>query len=175
MSRVLLGFLLAITIAPLTASAAHPWQPYTNKHLGFTVQYPPGWKVAAVDQFQNQQVSIIHSGKKNYAVNVTIMPFKSGATIQATKNAFIAFENKTEHNPIFVHLTWSPAAVGGRTALVTLVKPSTEGGVRLTSAVYIVTWRANVYQITLDAYERLSRLSQFPSIYGKILRTWRFI
>jgi hypothetical protein len=175
MRRVLVSLLLALTIAPMAASAAQPWRLVSDKHLGFSVRVPPGWKVEKVDQFQSNQLTMTYAGKVNYALNVTILPFKSGASIQATKNTFVTFEAGSQHNSIFVHLPWSATAIGGRNALVTLVKPSTEGGVNLTSAVYVVTSRGNVYMITTQAYRRLVRLSQFPALYSQILRTWRFL
>jgi hypothetical protein len=178
MRRVLSGLLLAIVIAPLAPLAAHaakPWPLFSNKHLGFSVRYPPGWKVAAFDQLQNKQVTMISSGKVNYALNVTILPLRPGKTRQATKNVFVSFEARSQHNPIFQRVPWSATTLGGRTASVTLIKPSTEGGVGISSAVYVVPWRNSLYEITLTAYKRLSRLGQFPALYGQILRTWRFL
>jgi hypothetical protein len=90
---------------------------------------------------------------------------------------FVSYESTTG-NQQFAHLHWSRTTLGGKAAMVGIIRPSTEGGVALSNAVLVTQWHTHIYEVSVTAYNSKpvpSRLQQFPRVYGQILRSWRFL
>jgi hypothetical protein len=174
MRRILLVLLLPALLLPTAASAAG-WHTFLSKPLGLAIKYPPGWKATAINQAGNKQLDLIYAGKVNYSLTVLVLPFRPGANISASRATFVNYESNQLHISSFKRLGWTPLTIGGHPALAGIVSPPTEGGVKISNAVYLVSARRSVFEINAIAYHRLSQLSQFPAIYRQILATWRFV
>ena len=170
MRRYLGVLALAAALVPAGALAAS-WHHFSSKSFGFSVKYPSGWTVTQTAI--PQQVSIQRSGTPAYSVQVSVPGVKAGANIARTLFNVKAFELSRGNAP-FAPAHWTQATIRGHPAMVALVRPSTEGGVAVSDAIYVTSSRTHVYEITTVAYGA-SSLSKFPSVYGKILKSWRFL
>ena len=188
MRRCVLAVLLAALILPASASAASPrathhasipWRVYRNTRLGFAFRYPANWALNAGNPASKtgDQVAIEYPGRGNYSLTAEILPISATPSLSETLQRVIAYQRSVTHSALFAHIAWSRTSLGGRPAEAGVLRPSTEGGVPVSNGIYVTQWRSRVYQITIFSEHKppFSRLSQFPSIYGRILATWRFI
>lgn len=186
--RVLVLILLAALLAPAGAAASSKhstkpqpkgvaWRTYSNKKLGFSLRYPGNWRLTPSSTSLNAQVLLSYSGKTPYGLTITVLPMSVRPTLGATLQQFIALQQQ-QNNMIFARIKWTSASVGGKPAMAGVARsPATEGGISISDAVYVTQSRSHVFQILAVSYHRppLSQLSQFPSIYTQILKTWRFL
>jgi hypothetical protein len=109
-------------------------------------------------------------------MTVTVLPVRPDRSLQGSLKRFLQYERQSG-NAAYVKATWTRGTLGGRTALGTVIRPSTEGGVSLSYGVYVAPWRTHVYQVTVVAYGKPvpSSLRAFPAVYGQMLKTWRFL
>jgi hypothetical protein len=183
MRRFVLVFLLAVLLAPSGVSAASRkapkgWRVYTSRPMHISLEYPSNWKLfPMVLPNQPGEVTLSHQGTSIYSLQIQILPFSAAASIGKTLQLFLGYARRTTHSSVYARTRWSAVTLGGRTAMAGVLRPSTEGGSSLSDAIYIAQWRGLVYEITAADFHKppLSRLSQFPSIYAKILATWRFL
>jgi hypothetical protein len=171
------SFLLALTalvmLVQATASAAS-WQHFSSKPLGFALQYPPGWLLTTSQQ--PKQISVQHQGRPMYSLQVSLLAVKPGSSISQTLSRVKNYE-RSLGDTAFASIHWSSISIGGRGAMVGVFRPSTEGGVAISTAIYITASRIHVYELTAVDYRHppATKVASFPGIYHQILSTWRFL
>jgi hypothetical protein len=187
MHRLMFAIVLAALLFPAGAAASSKnttspkktsvaWRTYSSKKLGFTLRYPTNWSVLSATGPGNQQV-LLSQRTTSYGLTITVLPIGVEPTIRSTLQRYMTYQQQL-HNAIFSRIRWSQTSIGGWPAMVGVARsPATEGGITVSDAVYVTQSRSHVYQIVAVSYHRppLSQLSQFPAIYGQILKTWRFI
>ncbi len=189
MRRLVFVMMVATLVAPASASAGSPsmpsitrsstWHTFSSKRLGFAFRYPPGWKLipSSVAPQAARQVIVWYQGRSNYQLNASLLPFKADRTLLATLKRFLAYERSITQSTMYAQIRWTSASLGGKPALAGVLRPPTEGGVAVANGIYLSQWRSRVYEVIITSTRSpaLSQLGQFPSIYRKILATWRFI
>lgn len=165
MRRIVFIVALAVLATPISASAKS-WQTFRSPHLAFAVQYPPGWHVTG-----SPTVGPVGLQSGTYSINIQVLPVRPAATIVQTTRQV------TQSDSTFSRVRWTRTTLGGRPAMVGVDSPPTEGGVPISDGIYISSWRGRVYEVIFAAYHKpaFRRLNQFPSVYGQIFRTWRFL
>ena len=156
---------LALLANPFHASA-RGWSTFRDPKMAFALQYPPGWKVSGTPALG---LVVLQSG--TLSINVRMVPVRPGRNALQTARAVARLD------PALSRVQWTRTTLGGRPARAGVDSPPTEGGVSVSDGIYVVTWRRRVYEVIIASYHKpaLKRLSQFPAIYGQILRTWRFL
>lgn len=173
--RRLLPCILFVALALPTGVSAASWHHFANKQFGFALRYPGNWHLT-VNRVGSRQVLLSHQGAQIDAMTILVLPIKPARTVPGTMQRFGKYLRSVGNSGLS-HGRWSSVAVGGRRGMVSIVRPSTEGGVGQSEAIYVVPSRSRVYEITLVAYANKapSQLSQFPGVYRQILATWRFL
>lgn len=172
MRRLVPIFALAALAVPLIAQASS-WRDYASTSLGFAVRYPAQWRYIPTNFKHEAQVLFYKqaksaAGDRNFTVRVD--PFKRLGSVRADA----AKMAKLDAN--FKGAQWSATTVGGRSAMVTLVRPQGEGGAVAADAVYVAESHTHLYEIIYVAYKKPlpAKLSQFPSVYRQILASWKY-
>jgi hypothetical protein len=172
-SRFLLALVALVLLLPAIASAAS-WHRFSSKSLGFALQYPPGWRLTTSQQ--PKQVALQYQGHQVYSLQVSLLAVKPGSSMAQTLSRVTTYE-RSLGDTAFVSVHWAAASVGGRSAVAGVFRPSTEGGVAISTGIYLTASRSRVYELTVVDYRHppASKLAQFPGIYQQILKTWRFL
>jgi hypothetical protein len=175
MRRVAFVVILAVWLASGSA-AASSWRLFKSTQFGFSVRFPSTWKVSSSSASFNRQVLFVDRGHSNDSVSVFLLPIHPASSITSTVKRYESYEAGMQ-NTVYAHLSWVTTSLAGKPARFGVARPPTEGGVPVSDGVYVAQSRSRVYQITLTSYSTrpLSRPSQFPTIYARILSTWRFL
>jgi hypothetical protein len=175
MRRLSPAILLVMFALPGLAHAAS-WRSFHSRQLGVAFHYPGTWKLTVSNLPGNRQVTINSQSGPAYALVATVLAARPGHSLGQTMQRFVSYESSIG-NAQLAHLHWSRAALGGKSAMVGIVRPSTEGGVAIANAILVTQWRSHIYEVTLTAYSKPapSHLRQFPGVYSQILRSWRFL
>jgi hypothetical protein len=177
---------LSATVSPATSSVtassikrSNAWRTFTSKRLGFSFRYPSTWTLSSggVGPQAAGQVEVAHQGRSIYQLNALLLPIKAERTLPKTMKRFLAYEQATTQSTMFNHIRWASTTVGHSPALVGILRPSTEGGVAVSNAIFVTQSRTHAYEIMLTSNRSPAptSISQFPSVYAQILATWRFI
>jgi hypothetical protein len=171
--RSLLPLLVVTALIPVSVSAA-TWQHFSSKSFGIKLQYPPGWHITT--SVQPKQVALQYQGRQVYSFQVTVLGIKPGSSLSQTLGRVKAYEQSLG-DAAFSSIHWSATSIGGRGAMAGIFRPSTEGGVAISTAIYVTASRSHVYQVTLVDYRRppARTLATFPTVYHQILSSWRFL
>lgn len=165
MQRLALVAVLAVLATPLQVSAA-AWSTFQSKNLAFSIRYPSNWKEGG-----SPTLGPVTFQSGSMSMSIGFLPVKPASTIKQT------VKRVGQYDQTFARVSWSRTTLGGRPSMAGVDSPSTEGGVAISDAVYIVGWRGRVYDVTLSSLHKppYKRLQQFPAIYRQILSTWRFL
>jgi hypothetical protein len=167
-------FLLASAYLPLAGAAS--WRTYSNRSLGFSVQYPASWRESAGLQVNAHQISLVFQGKQVYSVQILVVKVHPGKSLADTV-ARLAFYQAGLDNGAFGHIRWHATSLGRRPAEWGVSSLAAEGGGVNSQAFYAAPWKSRIYQISLAQYGKhaLASVAQFAAVYGQILRTLRFL
>jgi hypothetical protein len=170
---LLLTLVIVLCTGPVQTHAAS-WAHFGGKKIGFTVQYPSNWRVTTAALPGATQISFA-ARNALYAVTITVLALKPGASMGATWKHFLAYE-RTQGNGSMGGAGWKSTRLGGRPARGGIVRLSTEGGVPAVNGYYVAPWRTFTYEVMIVSHAKISprSLQQFPAIYRQMLQTWRF-
>ncbi|GAC1321791.1 MAG: hypothetical protein NVS2B16_01210 [Chloroflexota bacterium] len=134
--------------------------------MAFALQYPPSWRVTG-----SPTIGPVNFQSGVSGIDVRILPMRAAATIKQT------VKQVTRSDITYARVHWVRTTLGRQPAMVGVDSPPTEGGVPLSDGIYITSWRGRVYVVIFTAYHKpaITRLGQFPAVYGQIFRTWRFL
>lgn len=177
-----------IVITPETPTSTNDetatWQTYTNSNEGFSIKYPPDWKIFQPPYDRNQTNYIIGFSKPLkevssqetdpviYGISVYVFDPK-GAT---SADEYIDNKLKEFQNPALGGITLSKRikySVGGVEGVWTEGFPSRSG----TIEIYVLK-NGKIYEFVLDPYDDSIaewRPEEFRSTFEKILNTVKFL
>jgi hypothetical protein len=171
--RFVLAVVAVTCVLPSIATAAS-WHRYSSKSFGFELQYPSGWQLTASEQ--PRQVALQYQGSQVYSLQVSLLAVKPASSMAQTLSRVKNYE-RSLGDAAFNSVQWKTASIGGRVAVAGVFRPSTEGGVAISTGIYLTASRAHVYELTVVDYRRppAKTLARFPTIYSQILKTWKFL
>lgn len=180
--RLVLTLVVVLVCAPLSVSAASKpkpsaWRTFSSRSVGVSFRFPSSWRLSGSSAIA-KTVVLTGSGRTFYGLTVLRPGFSPGFSAQATLQRFISYERSVAHTSIYARAHWIFTSVGGQPASAGVIRFPSEGGLAtLADAIYVAQAHGRVYEIVMASSHKppLSRLSQFPSVYGQILRSWRFI
>ncbi len=176
MRRLLIIALFVLVLLPANAFAAG-WHHAGGRAYGFRLSYPSHWSVSSlVEPGNTRQLTLSYQGKQVYGLTILVLNLSPGRSLGQTAARFSQYE-RAQGNSSLIHVHWSAASLGRRRAMVGVVRPQTEGGVGQAQGIYLAPWRGKVYQVTMSAFSRHAprTVGAFPSVYRRILATWRFL
>src|SRR5690242_5115810 len=104
------------------------WRTFKDKIMALTFRYPANWKLLASNvPGGTGQAAVSYQGAGNYSLSISILPIKSGVSLDETMRLFFQYE-RSIGNTSWTRATWTATTVGGRPARTTVIKPQTEGG-----------------------------------------------
>jgi len=171
MRRTFFVLFCAMVLLPLSAQAAPAQRVFSNRIMAFSARVPDNWQVQAIGVQLAHTVLFLAPHNHNINMSVRIIPIIASSTVaQTTRRAYRA-------DPVLKGLHFNATSIGGRPAMVTVLKSSTEGGLYIADLIYITQWNRRVYEIIGFSIHKppYSRISQFPAVYQQILRSWRWL
>lgn len=171
--RSILAVALTLTLTSAVAQAGS-WRTYSSKPAGFSLRYPSNWKLSTIPP-GTRQISIA-SPTGTESMTVTVIPVKAGRTAAVTLRRYLAYARSTG-GLVASRPRWVKTTFAGRAAEGSVTRPPTEGGVRLAIGQYIIGAGKRTYAVALTVRaRRLPRsLGSFPTVYRRIIRSWRFL